>query len=181
MEFSTNRRVALIVLIVSVCLFTVIGVNKSLSKVAADITQGFYDGVENNEGYTEKSIQSHLDNVANAANGLSAILLDKTVGDTLKVQRNELLNAATLHEKYTALEAIYNTVSEILLSSQLPYDSKDADAFSYYISTLTGAYRAIGLLSYNDKVDEYYNRTLKTFPVSILSLVLSPDGPEYFK
>ena len=72
MEFSTNRRLAVIVLIVVVCLFSVIGVNGSLAKLSDKIGQGFYDGVENRDGYVEKSIQSHLDNIADAANGLQA-------------------------------------------------------------------------------------------------------------
>ena len=184
MEFSTNRRLAVIVLIVVVCLFSVIGVNGSLAKLSDKIGQGFYDGVENRDGYVEKSIQSHLDNIADAANGL--VTLGKSIGikeaDELSAARIALIEGKTVSEKFdsfTKVVSLSETVANgLLLSSRMPVN---ADALEYYASTVQNAARAIGQLGYNDTVDEYYNKTLRTFPVSLFRPFITADGPEYFR
>lgn len=184
MEFSTNRRLAVIVLAVAFCLFTFIGVNRSLSDLADKIEQGFYDGVESKDGYTEKSVQSHLDNIIDAANGL--VTLGSSGGapsaDKLSEARVSLIESRSVSDKFAGFESVVSLAKsvsdELLLSSRFPVN---ADALEYYTSTIENAARAISQLSYNDKVDEYYGKTLKTFPVSIFGIFITADGPEYFK
>ena len=180
MELSTNRSVARIVLIVVLCLFTVIGINRSLKKVASDIEAGFYNGVKNADGYTEKSIQSHLDNVADASNGLASVLADSDTEKAFQSSRYALLDAKTYHEKYEALTEITDAVEKLLLSSKIQYTEGTEEAFAYYTNTILQAKRAVESLSYNETVSEYYEKTLKTFPISILRLAVLTDGPQYF-
>ncbi len=186
MELSTNRRLAAIILAVVICVFSGIGVNRSLSSLSSDIEKTFYDGVYNDgEGYLEKSVQSHLDNKVDAANGL--ITVDQspgapTVVEDLKEARYALMESKTIAEKYAAdklvtecSEKVYDALSAKELTDQ------QKKMLDYYITTIRGADNAISKLSYNEKVDEYYNKTLKSFPVSVFRFLISADGPEYFK
>ena len=184
MDFSTNRRLAVIILIIVICVFTLVGVNRSLSALASDISKGFYDGVYNDsEGYLEKSIQSHLNNRIDAANGM--ITMDVPAAsdelDALRQARYALMNGETVKDKYEAnvlLTECSERAYEALTASSLT--DEQATMLGHYISTLRSADKAIEKLSYNDKVDEFYNKTLKTFPVSAFRVLISVDGPEYF-
>lgn len=189
MEFTTNRRLAVIILAAVIYIFTFIGVNRSVSSLVSDIRDSFYSGVYNkDEGYTEVSIQSHLDNRIDAANGLCTMAsgysdLSEYV-EALKDARYELMNKGTddISGKYSAnaalteaSEALYEKLAEMDLSKD------EEEMLQYYISTLRGAESAIEKLSYNDEVAEFYEKTLKTFPVSVFVPIISVDGPEYFR
>ena len=185
MNLSTNRFLAVIVLVCVVVIFTPIGVIRSVSALASDIEEGFYNGVYNDEeGYTEKSIQSHLDNRANAANGLLTLSSQLGITDSayndLQSARYALIDSVTISDRFSANELIAKHSEEVYdLISGMELTEDQQQMLDYYMQTLRGAQTAIEGLSYNDTVSEFYDKTLKTFPVSLFSPFLK-TGPEYF-
>lgn len=188
MGFTVNRKAAVLILAAVICVFTCIGVNRSVSALAGDIEDSFYNGAENSDGYTEASIQSHLDNRIDAANGLCTMAAQypdmSGAADGLQNARYELMEKSRddIKGKFQANEKLTQSAGvliSLLKSEDLSQDQNQM--LDYYISTFEGADSAIEKLSYNSSVDEFYNKTLKSFPVSLFSPVLSVDGPEYFK
>lgn len=188
MGFTVNRKVAVLVLAAVICVFTYIGVNRSVSALAGDIEDSFYTGAENAEGYTEASIQSHLDNRIDAANGLCTMAAQypgmSDAVNSLQSARYELMEKSRddITGKFQANEKLTESADALVSLLEAQDLSQDQQQMlDYYTSTLEGAENAIGKLSYNTAVDEFYNRTLKSFPVSLFSPLLSVEGPEYFK
>ena len=67
---------------------------------------------------------------------------------------------------------------EVLENMALSSDQQEM--LDYYISAMRGAQSAIEKLSYNKEVDEFYNRTLRSFPASLFTSFMDIEGPEYF-
>lgn len=186
MDFTTNRRIAVIVLLLVMVFSTFFGVGRSLQKEASDIAGHFESGAYNEEGkYTEKSIQSHLNNRVNAANGLLTLSGQFSgvvpAAENLSEARLALIGAGTPSEKYAANEdmSVYSEqLCEVLENMALSSDQQEM--LDYYISAMRGAQSAIEKLSYNKEVDEFYNRTLRSFPASLFTSFIDIEGPEYF-
>ena len=185
MDISTNRKLACAVLIAAIVIFSLFGASRSLRAEAGRVSDLFYNGAENPDGYTEKSVQYHLDNIVDAANGLLTVdgqfsrsLLS---AENLRSARLSLIDAKTLPEKY---EAYKNTVSygkelyAALSSAELSKDGKQM--LEYYNTEMLGAANAIDKLSYNREVAQFYNETTAHFPASFFAGLFKIEGPAYF-
>lgn len=187
MELFKNRKVAAGILALVIILFTILGINRSLWSLSSSIEDLFYDGIYNSDDrYNAPSISSQLDKRINAAMGLITVgnhyeaLASQT--EALRSARIELLDAKTLPAKYAANEKMENTYPELLhaLASYSGLSSEDKAAVESYASTLSGAQAVIENSSYNEKVQEYYNETIRAFPLNILNPLVFVDGPDYF-
>ena len=185
MDISTNRKLASVVLIAAIVIFSLFGASRSLRAEAGRVSDMFYNGAENPDGYAEKSIQYHLDNIVDAANGFLAVdgQFSRTVlsAENLRGARQSLIDAKTLPEKY---EAYKNTVSYgkelygVLSAAELSKDQKQM--LEYYNTELLGAANAIDKLSYNREVAQFYNDTTAHFPASFFAGLFKIEGPVYF-
>lgn len=187
MELFKNRKVAAGILALVIILFTILGINRSLWSLSSSIEDLFYDGIYNSDDrYNAPSISSQLDKRINAAMGLITVgnhyeaLASQT--EALRSARIELLDAKTLPAKYAANEKMENTYPELLhaLASYSGLSSEDKTAVESYASTLSGAQAVIENSSYNEKVQKYYNETIRAFPLNILNPLVFVDGPDYF-
>ena len=187
MEFFKSRKTAAALFILVAILFTIIGINRSLWALSSDIEELFYEGIYNSEEeYTAPSISSQLEKRVNAAMGLITIgnhyeeLALQTA--SLRDARLELLEAETIPAKYAANEKIEKAYLILLeaLSNTAEQTEEDKAAMESYAGTLSGAQAVIINSSYNQEVQKYYNETLRTFPIQLLTPLIFVDGPEYF-
>jgi len=190
MDFSTNRKLAVLVLIVSIIAFTFFGAARSIRAESKKVTELFYEGAKNEEGYTEKSIQHHLDNIIDSANGLLTVdgMFSRVLeeAENLKNARVQLMEAENLEDKYLAYidtvkyaEDVYNILCGSFAASSSSSQKEMREMIDYYITQIRGADNAISKLSYNNAVSSYY-RDISQFPASVFSDLFGIDGPEYF-
>ncbi len=182
MSILKKRSAASTVLVVVVLLFTVIGMNRSVARAAAKTEKMFYEGVYlAGDDYTEKSIESQLNNRISAANGLLTLVSDleslsaETVA--LRSAREELIRADTIGKKYDAnkkLESAYKA-----LASAMPIDIASTSAAKSYLSNLSGAQHVIERSAYNDEAKKT-NDSLIGGVLYPLRFLIFTDFADYF-
>lgn len=180
MDFLKKRSIAFTVFIIVIVLATVFGVNRSLSSLAGNIEDLFYNGVGG-----ETPINTYLANRINAAK-MVTIIADsypelKQSRDRLYNAYNDLYEAETISEKFSANEEMQEAFTE-LYSALIESDtisSKHYEDISSYADTINNTQDKIGRSSYNSKVDEY-DKILSSFPVLLFRFVIFSDTPERF-
>ena len=163
MELLRNRGFALLVAVVVAVSALIIGTNRTSDRYASKIEESFYSGVYiNAENYTQRSIDSHLNNCADAALGLATMmgaypeLADKA--DELLTARRELLAAESIKQKGLAGKLTRDRFSQLLdAATSAGLSKRDVDAATEFFSTFSGALTAISGSRYNDKVNEYFD------------------------
>ena len=187
MKIINNRRTALMITAAVIVVATLFGMHRSLSKEVRRIEKQFYDGVFlKTEGYTENSIESHLNNRLKAALGLVTVAANYSeVSEetaALRSARENLMNARGITEKYAANERLQKEY-DILASklAELPLKKKDVADAAVYSSTFFGAQASIRNSGYNSLVSGFINGTLRAFPVNVLKNIAFVKAPEYFE
>ncbi len=163
---------------------TLIGVHRSVNGETSKIEAQFYNGVYlKADKYAQPSIQSQLDQRADAALGLIAeaksYVFASDVTDQLRASREVLLNAETLAEKYEANMGLENAWKQVYETLAAHADDL-TPAVQKYVSTLSGAQSVIEKSDYNRLATEFRHKTLSAFPVNILKGLAFVDYPEYF-
>ena len=187
MSFFKKRGIAFLLTVCVVIAATLVSVNVKLSKKCQSVTDGFYDGVEFN-GYTQKSIASHLKNITAYADGLVTIANNYDI-DTADVENaSDLLKSAlaysqqnrisNLYREYQSLLKAVNAMEDQLARADL--DARDASGVEQYISSITGAQSAIESAGYNESVREFM-RSYDRFPTNILGTLAGVEMPECFE
>lgn len=184
-EKLKTESAATVVFVAVAVLFTLIGVHLSLARLSNKIEATFYDGVPNGE-YTSVSLADLLNNRVNYSTGLVTVAYNYGIDtENILTARNDLIDALEAED----IPAAFNANSRLEMAWNLVYSDleganiseKDATNAKAYAEDLTGSQRAISSNGYNGVVDNFYNRTLTAFPVSILRhAVFFTDGPDYF-
>ena len=182
MEVLKKRSTAAFVLAAVIVVFTVLGINLSAGRVAEKTEKMFYEGVYlKDEGYTEKSIQSQLENRIKAAMGLitltsdDAALSDETAA--LRDAREALYNAESIGEKFEANERL--EVAYKALSDAMPAEIAESDAAKSYLSTMSGAQSVIERSAYNAEAEKAAKSVLGGVLMPLRLLVFG-GSIEYF-
>ena len=185
MKLLKKPFVALLLSAAVVLSSTLLSVNIRFGGKCRDITDGFYDGVYYN-GYTQKSLSSHLKNICGYADGLV------TIANNYDIDTGDLLTALddlklSLSYSYGYASHIYFCYDELLSPlnalvdqlSRTELSERDADGFVQYRSGINGAQRAMESAGYNESVREFL-RSHDQFPTDFLAELAGVEMPEYF-
>ena len=194
MTFLKKQSTAICITVIVAVLFSFIGCSLSLSRQAGKVEEMFTAGVYlEKDSYMQPSIQSQLDNSADAALGLITVCNHysqlQLESEALREARNDLLDAECPDEKYLAYTHYYKSaiaVIELLKNGEVITDGElivrltedDFEAFKSYASTITGANGVIEKSEYTSRVTEFI-RTKKAFPANIFGIFAKT--PDYFQ
>jgi hypothetical protein len=170
------RRIAAAVFAAAAVLFTLVGLNRSVSRQAAKTSALFY---------AQFGISEQLSNRQNAARGLASLAAEDSAlsadAETLRSAVNALYDASSVHGKFaanTALESAWQTLYDAMQAKGLDADTQTkAD---YYVNILRNAQRNIDGDGYNDAVASFETDVLGTVPSRLLRPFLFTDAPEAF-
>jgi len=161
MKLLRNRKFAVLIAVVVIILATLLGVGRSLNRVARDVEAMFYDGVYlKDEGYTQPGIALQLNNRLNSSLGF-AVLMEKypessSETEALLSARNALISAKSISDKYSANEALQRAyVSLAVKAESVGLSKQDRDDMEGYSSTFSGAQTAISNSRYNKEAASY--------------------------
>ena len=184
MKALKNRKIAIPVTVIVAVLATLIGVHSSFNRLARDVEQMFFDGVDVEPGgYTEPSINQHLENSADAALGLATLLQgypglsDKA--ENLITARRELLSAERISTKSIPDHNMVQAFVELIQAAKgagLP--DRDAEAVSRYLQTFSGAHISIENSLYHDKVSQFKSNA--SFIAEFISFLVPASPPDSF-
>ena len=184
MEVFKKPWVAVLVSIALVLASTLISAGTKLDRKAAEVTDGFYEGVTY-DGYKHPSIYSQLRNLCGAADGIAAIAANNGIDcDELTKASNGLkASISTMHDNISAIYESYSTLSgalsEFLL--RLPEDqlsARELEGLEQYRQTVDGTASVIDEAGYNESVRSF--RSTLLFPADVFMFVCGVDYPEYF-
>ena len=185
MSFFKKPGIAVFLTVIIVIASTLLSVNVKLGKKCQTITDGFYDGVEFN-GYTQKSIASHLKNINAYADGLVTIAKNYDIDTTDLEDASEWLKlalnyshgyASYIYSEYQGLIKAVTTLEDQL--SRVELSERDASGVAQYTSSITGAQSAIESAGYNESVRELL-RSYDRVPTDMLAAMAVVSMPEYF-
>ena len=178
---------AVAVLAAVMVVFTLLGVRLSLDRLSGDVEDAFYEGAyDDGSSYVSVALSDLLNNRVNYSTGLVTVAYNYGIdtGDLLSA-RNDLIDAldgrdiSAAFNANTRLESAWTHVYAALEGADMT--ERDAENARAYAEDLSGAQSAVSVNPYNEKVEEFYTRTLSAFPVGVLRhAVFFTGGPEYF-
>ena len=179
MKLIRNRKFAITITVAAVILATFIGLWGNLNGLARQAEALFYADVYTNaEGITQRGIYTHLVNISNSALGLATmpVLSEnnelKGAASALLSARDELMNAMNARDvrrmglAYSGLQRSFEAVRAGL--ERISVSQRDREDIDRYISTYTGAGKAISENSYNRMASAYLDEA------SVLARFLVP-------
>ncbi len=176
---------AVILCVVLILCSTLLSVHIRFGAKCDRVKDALYTGVETN-GYTQKGIASHLQNIGAYAAGLVTIAKNYDI-DTADVEQAEnylqmSLNysrdyASHIHYNYAELNKALDTMIDQLQRTEL--SERDADGVRQYVESLNGARSAIEESAYNEQVREFL-RKYDRFPTDSLASLAGVSMPEFF-
>jgi len=184
MRLFNNRKIAIPITIIVIVLATLFGVGKSLNRLARNVEDMFYDGIYIDiDEYTQPGINSHLENITQAALDCSSVFASHTdlskESEELMLARREMLEARSISEKYAAYVIITKAFSEFIYKTNtLELSNRDQLSVAQYAGTFTGAMGAIESSSYNARVKSYMNDA--SFIVFFLKPFVFVSPPQTF-
>ncbi len=185
MKFFKKPVVAVLMSIVIVIASTFLSVNIKLGKECQQITDGFYDGVYSN-GYTQKSLSTHLRNLCGYADGIVTIANNYDLDTTAVRQASDDLKLG-LSYSYGQASYLYQCYEQLLSSAKELEDSlgrtelgdRDKEGLEQYESSITGVENAVQSAGYNESVREFLRDYIK-FPADFFVGLTGIDLPEQF-
>ena len=185
MKFLKNRKIAILITVVVAVAATLIGVNRSLSRLSRDIEQMFYDGVYlESEKRQQQSIDSQIEKISATALNLATLLenhpgLESESASVLNA-RKDLINAGSIRDKGSALSKLENAFNGLVTATDSIPDlgERESAALAEHRKTYDGASIFIeGSLApeYNSKVDDFYRDR------SFFAALISRAAPDYFR
>ena len=187
MKFFKKRGNSVLIAVAVVILATFLGVYGSLARLSRDIERLFYDGVYlEEEGYTQPSINSQLENQSEAALNLASIMrnypeLDAQT-DRLLSTRNDFLDSKFITGKAMHITEMQSAFYSLLRASQSSdLSERDLTAAIRYFETFSGAQTFVARNAgpnYHAKVSGF--RLEIGFPANLINAILPVKGPEVF-
>lgn len=175
-EKSKARKVAGVVLVAVLVLFTILGLNRSVA-AQAHKTAALYEA--------SFGIADQLGERLNAARGLASLASENAalsdLYNALRDAYNALYDAQGPHAQYqanmaleTAWQALYTALQDTDLSSDT---QQQAD---YYADTLTNAQRCIDTDGYNAAVAQFQTEVMGTPVTRLFRVLIWAELPEAF-
>ena len=184
MEVFKKPWVAVLVSIALVLASTLISAGTKLDRKAAEVTDGFYEGVTY-DGYKHPSIYSQLSNLCGAADGIAAIAANNGIdcNELTKASNGLKASISTMHDNISAIYESYSALSGALSKFllRLPEDqlsARELEGLEQYRQTVDGAASVIDEAGYNESVRSFKSTLL--FPADVFMFVCGVDYPEYF-
>ena len=174
MSVLKKRKFAVLIVVVVAVLATLFGVRKSLNILARDAEAMFFDGVYLEEQrYTQPGINTHIENSAGAALGLSTIMENyaelRDDSSALLSARREFIAARSIKEKFSANEKMHIAFDSLTeRAAKLDLNDRDQEALKQYSSTFYGAQTAIANSQYNQRASAFMDEA------SVLAHLLRP-------
>lgn len=179
MNFYKKRSIAIIFVIIVAIIFSLIGVRLSVNRQSQKVENIFYTGADGETG-----IQTYLDNAFKEAKVIyttATEYLDSEDTKAFRIAYNELYEADTISEKFNCNETLKAELDALLL---LMNDENLLNYDKVYLETHVGKMENIQQMieksSYNEKVQEFNENVLGSFPINLLKGILGLDAPEYF-
>ena len=185
MTILKNRKFALLLSIVLMAVVLLLAVHVSGSRAARKVEALFYSGTNSAGSTNTVAIDDQLSVRADAAMGMVSVAVNypelEQSAQTLRQARNDLLDASTIGEKYTANEALTSAAQKLTDEARSAgLSQRDADGFDGYVQRLSGAQTVIEQNTYNEKVQQFTDKVLDKFPLSVLKGIASVKSPEEF-
>jgi len=184
MKLLKKRKNAVLITIVVVIAATLYGVYTTEGRYSRDIEAMFFDGVFLEEqGFTQPSINSHLEKSANAALGL-ATLMENYPGlagraDALLSARRELLAAGNITQKERAALKMRDGFIDLLnAAKKMDLTEREIDSATQFYSTFNGAMIAINNSRYNEIVGDHLDSQCSI--LRQISKILPANQPHSF-
>ena len=184
MELLKKRKYAVIITVIVAVLATLIGVNKSLSRLSRDIEGMFYDGVYlESSGYTQPGIDTQIAKHSDAALGLATVLINypelQNSAEEVLGLRRELLDAVSISEKSLAFGILSQKVNNLIQAApEVKLTERDIIAVARYSVTIDGAETFITNAAYNEKASELWNE--RSIFARVLGVILPARAPDMF-
>lgn len=185
MKVLKKPVVAVLLCAVIVIASTLGNVNRLFGAKCQKITDGFYNGVEV-DGFTQKGINIHLQNISGYVDGLTTIArrngVDCTAIEAASDQFKSVLRAdkpsiSSLYGSYTALMLEEAELETAL--GRVALDERDTEGFNTYRDNIKGAVSSVASAGYNESVRSFLGK-YDRFPTDTLAALAGVDYPEYF-
>ena len=184
MNFLKKPFVAVLLSALIICGSTLLSADIKLGKECQNITDGFYEGVVY-ENYQHKSIASQIRNICGAADGMVTIANNYDIDtDAVRAATDEMKNALTygsvsyLHYLYEDLLLALKPLEDQLSRAEL--SDRDAEGFTQYSSTISGAQSVIENSGYNESVRAFLRDEIH-FPADFFAELTGVELPELFE
>ncbi len=185
MGFFKKRTGALLLTAIMVLVSTGVSVNVKLGNKIQAVNESFYEGLYS-QGYPQKGIGAHLDNICTYADGLITIANNYDIDteeleydtEDLKMGRTySPYSASYLYYCYDELCGQIDALERLLAAREL--SERDAEGVEKYLTNINGAKSAIASSSYNEEVRDFLRR-YDRFPTDLMAELANLDMPEYF-
>ena len=183
MNFLKKPFVAVLLSALIICGSTLLSADIKLGRECQNITDGFYEGVVY-ENYQHKSIASQIRNICGAADGMVTIANNYDIDtDAVRAATDEMKNALTygsvsyLHYLYEDLLQALKPLEDQLSRAEL--SDRDAEGFTQYSSTISGAQSVIENSGYNESVRTFLRDEIH-FPADFFAELAGVELPELF-
>ena len=183
MNFLKKPFVAVLLSALIICGSTLLSADIKLGRECQNITDGFYEGVVY-ENYQHKSIASQIRNICGAADGMVTIANNYDIDtDAVRAATDEMKNALTygsvsyLHYLYEDLLQALKPLEDQLSRAEL--SDRDAEGFTQYSSTISGAQSVIENSGYNESVRAFLRDEIH-FPADFFAELAGVELPELF-
>lgn len=184
MNFLKKPFVAVLLSALIICGSTLLSADIKLGRECQNITDGFYEGVVY-ENYQHKSIASQIRNICGAADGMVTIANNYDIDtDAVRAATDEMKNALTygsvsyLHYLYEDLLQALKPLEDQLSRAEL--SDRDAEGFTQYSSTISGAQSVIENSGYNESVRAFLRDEIH-FPADFFAELTGVELPELFE
>ena len=184
MNFLKKPFVAVLLSALIICSSTLLSADIKLGRECQNITDGFYEGVVY-ENYQHKSIASQIRNICGAADGMVTIANNYDIDtDAVRAATDEMKNALTygsvsyLHYLYEDLLQAVKPLEDQLSRAEL--SDRDAEGFTQYSSTISGAQSVIENSGYNESVRAFLRDEIH-FPADFFAELAGVELPELFE
>ena len=184
MNFLKKPFVAVLLSALIICGSTHLSADIKLGRECQNITDGFYEGVVY-ENYQHKSIASQIRNICGAADGMVTIANNYDIDtDAVRAATDEMKNALTygsvsyLHYLYEDLLQALKPLEDQLSRAEL--SDRDAEGFTQYSSTISGAQSVIENSGYNESVRAFLRDEIH-FPADFFAELTGVELPELFE
>ena len=186
MKFLKNRAAAIFITVVIVVASVTFGVNRTAMRMTRDIERMFYEGIINDQGFREPSINAQLETISTMALNLATLLQNYPEladdAENLLNARRTLLSADSIGEKSAAWLPLREAFAYLTLKAQEDYadilTQRDLEAVDHFWQMYFGAFDLAARLAwnYNEEVNEF--RRGQNFIASLLNI--NNTTPEHF-
>jgi len=185
MKFLKKRETAIIITIAIVLVATLYGVNRSVTRLASDIEDMFYDGVFfQDAGFTQPGLNSHLENSTTAALNVATMLLNypelADKAESVLVVRRALIDEHTIAGRGRLNQVFVNAFADLVNSAKdVNLAERDAEAVSRNLRLFMGAQANITDSRYHEKVAAFDSEI--SFIAQVFKIFLPVRSPEAFQ